>query len=137
MDPLEELKQKYASVLTLIKQQGVVLAHLHLQDGKLFLQGAAPSEDIKNNLWNEIKKVNPSLNDISADISVDSSLPKPAAGGGSAQKTYTVQSGDSLSKIAKQFYGSANDYMRIFDANKDKLDNPDTVKAGQELVIPA
>jgi nucleoid-associated protein YgaU len=47
-----------------------------------------------------------------------------------------VQSGDSLSKISKQFYGSANEYMKIFDANRDQLDNPNEIRPGQHLVIP-
>jgi len=48
-----------------------------------------------------------------------------------------VQPGDTLSKIAKQFYGNANAYMKIFDANKDQLSDPNNIKVGQELVIPA
>ena len=51
-------------------------------------------------------------------------------------KQYRVQPGDTLSKISKQFYGSANDYMKIFDANRDKLSSPDKIQVGQELVIP-
>jgi nucleoid-associated protein YgaU len=47
-----------------------------------------------------------------------------------------VQPGDSLSKISKQFYGDANKYMKIFEANKDKLSDPDKVKAGMDLLIP-
>jgi nucleoid-associated protein YgaU len=52
------------------------------------------------------------------------------------QETYTVESGDTLSAIAERFYGNANDYMRIFEANRNKLDNPDVIQPGQELVIP-
>ena len=48
-----------------------------------------------------------------------------------------MQSGDTLSKISKQFYGDANSYMRIFDANKDQLKDPNTIKPGQVLKIPA
>src|SRR5688572_11786095 len=52
------------------------------------------------------------------------------------QETYRVESGDTLSAIAERFYGNANDYMRIYEANRDKLENPDTIRPGQELVIP-
>ncbi len=52
-------------------------------------------------------------------------------------QTYTVASGDSLSKIAKHFYGNANDWRRIFEANGDQLSNPDLIKPGQVLKIPA
>jgi len=53
-----------------------------------------------------------------------------------APETYTVQSGDTLSAIAERFYGNADDYTRIFEANRDKLDNPDMIQPGQELTIP-
>jgi len=142
MDRLEELKNKYNSALQTIQQQGVRLTHLHVQDNKLFIQGAAPSQDVKNNVWNQIKAVDASLSDITCDLTVDPSLAPPmaqAAAAGtntSSTRTYKVQPGDTLSKIAKQFYGNANDYNRIFDANRDKLDNPDKIQVGQELVIP-
>jgi len=59
-----------------------------------------------------------------------------SAGYGSGGQHYTVQSGDTLSKIAKQFYGNANDYMKIFEANRDKLNDPNKIQVGQSLVIP-
>lgn len=130
---LEQLKQKYASVLEAVQQNNVRLDHLHLQDGKLFMQGAAPNEDCKNNVWNAIKAVDPSYGDLTCDLSIDASLPAPAP----AAQTYTVQPGDTLSKIAKHFYGDANAYMKIFNANTDQLDDPDKIRVGQELVIPA
>ena len=52
---LDDLKLKYQSVLNEVTKKGVSLSHLHEQDGKLFLQGAAPSEAIKNDIWNSIK----------------------------------------------------------------------------------
>ena len=79
MDRFEELKQEYASVFAVVQQQGVRLAQLHAQDNKLFMRGAAPSEAIKNALLNQIKGVNPAYDDITADITVDSSLPQPSA----------------------------------------------------------
>lgn len=55
----------------------------------------------------------------------------------SAAQTYTVVSGDTLSKISKHFYGSANHWNDIFQANRDQLSNPDLIKPGQVLKIPA
>ena len=52
------------------------------------------------------------------------------------QETYRVEAGDSLSAIAQRVYGDAGQYMRIFEANREKLDNPDMIHPGQELVIP-
>lgn len=54
----------------------------------------------------------------------------------SEQKIHTVQSGETLSSIAKHYYGDANEYRAIFEANKDKLSDPDSIQVGQELVIP-
>lgn len=60
-----------------------------------------------------------------------------AAGGANKEsRTYIVQSGDTLSKIAKEYYGDANKYMDIYNANTDKLSDPDKIQVGQELVIP-
>ncbi|WP_020563702.1 YidB family protein [Methylosarcina fibrata] len=53
-----------------------------------------------------------------------------------AGRTYTVVSGDTLSGIAKQFYHDANQWQRIFDANRDVLSNPDRISPGQHLRIP-
>jgi LysM repeat protein len=54
----------------------------------------------------------------------------------SQEKTYTVASGDSLSKIAKKVYGDANQWKRIFEANRDQIENPDLIHPGQVLRIP-
>jgi nucleoid-associated protein YgaU len=51
-------------------------------------------------------------------------------------ETYTVQAGDTLSKISKQFYGNAGESMKIFEANRDQLKDPNMIKAGQALKIP-
>jgi nucleoid-associated protein YgaU len=50
---------------------------------------------------------------------------------------YTVVAGDNLSKIAKHFYGNVNAWKQIFDANRDQLSDPDRIKPGQILKIPA
>src|SRR5260370_42515213 len=100
---LNELKEKYASVLQLIKKKGVVLSHLHVQDGKLFMQGAAPNEAGKNLVWDEIKKVDPSYSDLTCDLTVDESLPQPAPD----EVIYTVVAGDSRWKIPAKFRGGS------------------------------
>jgi LysM repeat protein len=133
---LEQLKTKYASVLNLVQQKGVRLTHLHVQDNKLVMTGDAPNQDIINEIWNQIKAVDPTYSDLAAEFKVDSSLPQPAPAAAAGQK-YTVVAGDSLSKIAKHLYGDANKYMKIFEANKDKLSDPNKIQIGQELVIPA
>jgi nucleoid-associated protein YgaU len=137
MDRFEELKSKYQTVLKAIQEKSVHLANLHLQDNKLFVKGAAPSQAVKNHIWDLIKIINPKYDDITAEIAVDESLaPKAAPPPPAAPKTYTVQPGDTLSKISKHFYGEAGKYMKIFEANRDKLSNPDLIKVGQVLTIP-
>ena len=132
---LNELKQKYGSVLRVIEQSGVRLQNIHIENNKLLIRGQAPSQQVKNQVWDQIKLVDPTFSDLTADISVDPNAPqKPAQPSG---QTYTVKPGDSLSKIAKQFYGDANDYMEIFNANRDKLSDPNKIQPGQELLIPA
>ncbi|HEX5833075.1 MAG TPA: LysM peptidoglycan-binding domain-containing protein [Pyrinomonadaceae bacterium] len=136
----DQLKMKYQSVLNEIERQQVQLQNLHVQDNKLFIKGIAPSDDAKNRLWEQIKLVDQNWqNDLTADFSVDQSRAMgAAAGGGQGQsgQTYTVKSGDNLSKISKQFYGDPNEYMRIFYANRDKLNDPDKIQVGQQLTIP-
>lgn len=142
MDRLEELKNKYRAALDTIQQKGVRLAHLHVQDNKLFIQGTAPSEETKNDVWNQIKAADASYSDVTCDLTVDPGLaPQTQAaaatvGGASSGRTYKVQPGDTLSKIAEKFYGNANEYSRIFEANRDRLQSADKIQAGQELVIP-
>ncbi len=147
----EELRNKYQSVLNLADQQQVQFKNLHVEDDKLVIRAIAPSQDLANKIWDQIKLANPNLDDITADITVSQSAAQSAvtAGGqtgtqGSANRgvetqqgqSYTVKSGDTLSKISRQFYGDANEYMRIFYANRDKLNDPDRIQAGQQLVIP-
>ena len=140
---LNTLKAKYQSVISQAPQMGIRLNHVHIDNGKLYIQGDAPNEQVKNQLWNAIKQVDQSYSDLTADIRIDSSLPQPqqqqqggqAAAQAGGQK-YKVQPGDTLSKIAKEKYGNANDYMKIFEANRDKLSDPNKIQVGQELVIP-
>ena len=134
MDRLEELKQKYNAVLQFIDRGGVRLDHLHLQDDKLFIGGAVCSEDVKNDVWNQIKAVDPSCGDVMCDISIDPSLPPPPP----QDTIYTVTAGDSLWKIGQHFYGNGSRYKKIIEANPDKLEDENTViHPGDELRIPA
>lgn len=133
-----ELKGKYQTVLTTADNERIQFQNLHVQDNKLFIRGIAPSDDAKNKFWDQIKLVNPNADDITADITVDSSRAVGAAAGGGqgSGQSYEVRSGDNLSKISKQFYGDPNEYMKIFYANRGTLSDPDKLQVGQKLVIP-
>ena len=54
----------------------------------------------------------------------------------SSPRTYTVVAGDSLSKIAKHVYGDAQEWRKIYDANRDTVQNPDLIHPGQTLRLP-
>ena len=124
------LRDKYAYAIQTAK--GKFQGAAEERDGKLYFKGTIATEEQKNELWNAIKTIPTWRDDIVADIQVTG----PPAGAAPAAKTYTVQAGDTLSKIAKDHLGSANAYMKIFEANKDQLTNPDVIKPGQVLRIP-
>jgi nucleoid-associated protein YgaU len=138
----DQLKQKYQSVVNSMQQHQVRLENLNMQGDKLFMRAEAPSQEAKNRVWDQIKLVDPTYSDLTADITVnEAAAPKTQTAGASANagtqtRTYTVKPGDSLSKISREFYGDANKYQKIFEANRDKLSDPDKIRAGQELVIP-
>jgi nucleoid-associated protein YgaU len=133
----DALKNKYQTALIKADQLHIQFENLHVQEDNLFIKAIAPSEDAKNKFWDQIKLVNPNIDDIIADIRVDENRAQGASiGGGGAGETYTVRSGDTLSKISKHFYGDSNDYMRIFYANRDKLNDPDKLHEGIHLAIP-
>ena len=73
----------------------------------------------------------PDFSNVTSGVSSTAPAAAPAA------TTYTVVGGDSLSKIAKKFFGNANRWHEIFDANKDQISNPDMIRVGQVLKIPA
>jgi LysM repeat protein len=117
------------------------------RDGKLHFHGTVNSEDEKDQIWNALKTVPDWQKEVVADIKVrpspvkdptpSRSAPAPnQTTATAATTTYTVQSGDTLSAIAKKVLGNANDYMEIFNANRDQLTDPDKIKPGQVLKIP-
>ena len=103
------------------------------RDGKLHFKGSVKTEEEKNQLWSAIKTIPTWREDVVADIKVTGGGAATAA----AARTYTVKAGDTLSAIAKQHLGDANKYMKIYEANRDQLSDPDKIKPGQVLKIPA
>jgi nucleoid-associated protein YgaU len=158
-DQLQKLKEKYVSAMSVMNREKFQVHHLHEESGKLVVVADAPSQQATNHFWDAVKTIDPNYSkDLNAQITVRA--PQAAAQPQSAPQTppppihaatatgeqaipagatqsYTVQKGDTLSKIARQFYGNANDYMRIFDANRDQLKDPDKIQVGQVLKIPA
>jgi LysM repeat protein len=158
-DQFQQLKEKYVSAISVMNREKFQIHHLHSESGKLVIVADAPSQEANNHFWNAIKTVDQNYSkDLNAQITVRApqaaaqpqGAPRtpppevqPASATGqqaipvAATESYTVQKGDTLSKIAKHFYGNANEYMRIFEANRDQLKDPDKIQVGQVLKIPA
>jgi nucleoid-associated protein YgaU len=124
MADLEQLKQKYQPVMDTIEKEGAQLNDLSLAGDQLSLKATAVSEASKSRIWDSIKSVDATFADLKHDIEVSP-----------GQQIYTVLPGDNLSKISKYFYGDANKYSAIASANS--IDDPNKIKVGQKLVIPA
>jgi nucleoid-associated protein YgaU len=91
------------------------------------------------------EKPRPDFSDVqsgSSTTAAEPTAPKPmpdlgpTTGTTGQSQTYTVVAGDSLSKIAKRYYGDANQWHRIHEANRDQISNPDLIHPGQRLKIP-
>ena len=134
------LREKYNQAIQTAKQVRMD-GSADERDGKLYFNGTVNSVDEKNQIWNALKTVPGWDKDVVADIKVrapqSSAAPSSQPAAAPPQTiSYTVQSGDTLSAIAKKFLGSSNDYMDIFNANRDQLTDPDKIKPGQVLKVP-
>lgn len=125
------LREKYNAAIQAAK--GHMEGSAEERDGKLYFRGTVKTEEEKNRIWDAIKTVPEWRQEIVADIKVAGGAPAAEA----ADEFYTVQPGDTLSKIAKDKLGDANAYMRIFEANRDQLSDPNKIFPGQRLKIPA
>src|SRR5687767_11363931 len=125
------LRDKYAYAIQTAK--GKFDGNAQERDGKLYFTGSVKTEAEKNEIWTAIKTIPDWKEEIVADIQVTGPAEAPAP---AAARTYTVKAGDTLSAIAKEHLGSANAYMKIFEANRDQLSDPDKIKPGQVLKLP-
>ena len=120
------LQEKYQSLIDLANSSGISNLSINEADGFIKIEGTAPSAEVKQQLWDEYGRLDPDYR--SGDLVLNIDAPEAAA------NTYTVQSGDNLSKIGSK-YGVS--WQKIFDANRDKLNDPDKIYPGQELTIPS
>ncbi len=122
------LQLKYQSVIDLARMH---VADLQVSESNnvLYLNGTAATESAKQQIWDAYNTIDPDMR--SGDVVLNLSVEGVVAG---AASTYEVQSGDNLSKIAK---GYGLTWQEVFNANRDKLDNPDKIFPGQVLNIPA
>ena len=120
-DRLNELKQKYQSVLKVIEQEQVRLQNLHVDNNKLFIRGEAPSQAAKNKVWDQVKLIDPNYQDLTADITVnENTASQPASSGVSAQQSAPQTGQHSVrltpSNPATRFPESASASMEIPDS---------------------
>ncbi len=122
------VKAKYQGVLDLGEKLGIKNGDVTEEAGVLKIKGEAATPYEKNLIWDKIKEIGgESASDVKANISVTDE---------SIYHKHTVKSGESLSKIAKTYYGDPMKYKQIFDANTSILSNPDVIQPDQVLVIP-
>ena len=121
-------KAKYQAVLDLGQELGIKDGDVSEEGVVLKIKGTAITPYEKNAIWDKIKQIGgENASDVQANISVADD---------SVYHRHTVKSGESLSKIAKHYYGDAMKYNKIFDANTNILSNPDVIHPDQVLVIP-
>jgi nucleoid-associated protein YgaU len=136
-DPGNDAKMQAANgaagdaILEYIKAQNLSATGLTVTfDGAtatVSVYGVAPDQATKEKIVLAAGNV-AGVNKVNDMLTVDKSAPEA--------QYYTVVSGDTLSKISKQFYGDANQYQKIFEANKPMLTHPDKIYPGQKLRIP-
>lgn len=127
MADLDQLKQKYSPVIQTIQgfsDEGAKLDSVSLDGEKLYLKGSVPSQVIANRVWDVIKQVDPQYSDLHHEIVTT----------GGPNQSYSVKSGDNLSKISNRFYGSPNKYSNIAQASN--ISDPNKIQVGQQVTIP-
>ncbi len=122
------LAMKYGPVLDLANRFGMKDAQVNEEEGVLKVSGTVHDQYMKNKIWDKIKEIGGEMpSDIQADIKTETN---------EYYHVHEVVSGDTLGKLAKEYYRDASKYPKIFEANRDQLDNPDLIKVGQKLKIP-
>ncbi|WP_375324003.1 LysM peptidoglycan-binding domain-containing protein [Flagellimonas sp. GZD32] len=122
------VKAKYQPVLDLGEKLEVKNGDVVVEGDILKIKGTTKTQYEKNLLWDKIKEIGGEKpSDIKANITVEDD---------SVYAIHTVKSGESLSLIAKHYYGDPMKYTKIFEANTDQLKNPDLIHPDQVLKIP-
>ena len=120
------LEQKYASVgqaVTNFSDYGAKITGIFMEGDKLALKCELPSKVVLNRVWDAIKKSDPSYSDFDLQATVT----------GGDEQPYTIKSGDTLSAVCKLFYGDANKYPKVAEANGVDANN---IPVGHTIQLP-
>jgi nucleoid-associated protein YgaU len=140
----KSFEDKVAEAIGSLRAQFPAVSALSAKiNGKVVtLEGEAPSLEVKTQImaaFNGLVETENTINTIRIKAVAPAPggmLPMPEVAP-AGETVHVVVSGDTLSGIAKKYYGKAGLYMKIFEANKDILTNPDVIKVGQKLRIPS
>ena len=122
------LQVKYSGVISLAQELKVQNLKAVEEANTLQVSGTTNTPYEKNLIWDKIKEIGgESYPGIKANLTVSNT---------DFYHVHNVVGGESLSKISKKYYRDANKYMKIFEANKDQLTDPNLIKVGQKLKIP-
>ena len=126
---MSQLTDKYGDVYVLAQNLGTSNLSANEENNHMTISGTAPTRHVADQIWAKVKEIDPALNH--GDLTLNLSVARQDIYG-----EYEVQSGDTLSGIAKKLTQGKLTYQQIFEANRDKLSDPDKIQVGQRLTIP-
>lgn len=126
------LRAKYQKLIDAATASGVTDLQVREQGNVLYIDGNAPSEEVKNRLWDLYNQIDPDYR--AGDLVLNINAVGMSAHEAKGAQEYTVVKGDSLSKIGQK-YGVR--WQDIYEANKDQIKDPDLIQPGWKLKIPA
>ncbi|MFY9571126.1 MAG: LysM peptidoglycan-binding domain-containing protein [Blastocatellia bacterium] len=126
---MSALTDKYGDLHGLATKLGGTGLNAQEENGHMTITGTLPTKYAVNQVWDKVKQIDPGLS--AGDLTLNLNATRSDIYG-----EYEVQSGDTLSKIAKELTGGKLTYQQIFEANRSQLSDPDKIQVGQRLVIP-
>ena len=126
---MSQLTDKYGDAYILATKLGGTNLNAQEENGHMTISGSVPTKYDVNQVWDKVKEIDPGLS--AGDLTLNLTASRDDIYG-----VYEVQSGDTLSAIAKNVTNGKLNYQQIFEANTDQLNDPNRIQPGQKLVIP-